>query len=461
MLAIRCQFLLGTYQAASPGRMTTPEWPPHPARMHAALVAAGWARGDGGSFPDDSLGALRWLESVGPPWIATPTRVGTRTTAQVFVPRNLTRAEVGDVRSRLRRGGDVGRQMGRVDRTFPTSVPGDEAVWFFWPTAEPSLDQAEALQALAEEVHYLGSSRSPVCCDMTDQAPDPTYRPMSGRGQEALRVATEGLTDELISSRGESAWVGHGGTVAYAPPGPAVQRAPRGPFGALIVLRRAAGFGLTVQHAGLLSRSLRRAVLAVAGDEAPAILHGHGRNPHAAFVALPNVGHPSSTGEILGLAVAVPRDVDEDERDSIVTATRTVKSLAIHEGVTPWQLEPAEDGPLRRTLDPATWVTASRHWTSATPVILDRHPKARRRESVADMVKESFAKALLPVPIDVRTARYPWLPGAVPAAMHAGHGLPTGLRVHIDVKFDHEVTGPLLVGRGRYFGIGLLRPSLT
>ena len=459
MLALRFQFLQGTYQAAAPGRMTTAEWPPHPARMHAALVAAGWARGDGGSFPDDALGALRWLESLGPPSIATPTRVGTRTTTQVFVPRNLTRAEVGDARSRLRRGGDVGRQIGRVDRTFPTRVPGDEAVWFFWPTAEPSLDQRKALQALAEEVHYLGSSRSPVCCDVADEPPEPTYRPVPGRGQEALRVAIEGMTDELVASRGEAASVSHGHTVAYAPPTSDPLRASSGPFEALVVLRRAAGFGLTVQHAALLSRSLRRAVLAVAGDAAPAILHGHGRSPHAAFLALPNVGHPSSTGEILGVAVAVPRDADGEERDSIVSAARAVKSLAIHEGVTPWQLEPAEDGPARRTLDPATWVAASRRWTSATPVILDRHPKAQRRESVADMVKESFANALLPVPTDVRTARYPWLPGAVPAALHTGHGLPTGLRVHIDVEFDHEVAGPVLVGRGRYFGIGLLRPA--
>jgi CRISPR-associated protein Csb2 len=47
--------------------------------------------------------------------------------------------------------------------------------------------------------------------------------------------------------------------------------------------------------------------------------------------------------------------------------------------------------------------------------------------------------------------------GVPPAARFIARG--PGHRTHAILQFDERVRGPLLIGRGRYFGLGLLRPG--
>src|SRR5690606_29213655 len=138
-------------------------------------------------------------------------------------------------------------------------------------------------------VQYLGSSRSPVACSLADDPPDATHRPGAGGRTAALRAAARGMTDQVLEFREAGAPPGMGATVVYGDEVVEVEPAPAsGAFGSLIVLRRASGFPLGIQHTGLIAERFRAAVLSRAGDDAPAILHGHGRNPHVAYVALPN-----------------------------------------------------------------------------------------------------------------------------------------------------------------------------
>lgn len=459
MLAVRCQFLLGTYQAAAPGQTGHPEWPPHPARLHSALVAAGWALG-GRSFPDRARAALEWLENARPPALSVPARVGFRDLPDVYVPRNLTPRERSDVEGKMRRGEDPSRQLGRVSRRFPTSIPGDEAVYFVWE-ADPG-EHAGALADLAQEVAYLGSSRSPVCCVSIDDPRAPTLIPVTTDGTLALRVPTRGSTHSLLTNRYAYPPPATGGLVPYraaSEPEPIADHRS-GPFGDLVVLRLDRGFPLTLLHAQLVARALRRAVLAQAGDGAPAVLHGHGRNPHAAFLPLANVGHPSSTGQILGVAVAIPRDATEEERGAIVRATTAVKSLRVHGSLEPWGLSPAAGDGTLKTLRPDRWVGLSHRWQTVTPVILDRFPKRGQEDSDHAALREavliSVEHALLPRPRKLSVSRVPWTSGAVPAQAYDGD--PPGLRLHVDMEFKEPLRGPVLVGRGRYMGIGLFRP---
>ena len=458
MLAIRCQFLQGTYQAATPGRITEAEWPPHPARLHAALVAAGWSL-HRESFPQDVRTALLWLEQQPPPAIAIPPFVATRSAPSVYVPRNPTPREASSVRGHLRAGRMTAarRESGRVDRVFPASVLGDEPVWFVWRRAEPPGEVRVSLDRALAAVQYLGSSRSPVTCALGADPPDPGLVPVEGQGSTALRAPYAGLTDALIASRGADARRHLSATVAYGRPDEPAQSHTRGPFDTLVVLERKVGFGLSVEHAALLARALRAAALAQAGDKAPAILHGHGRNPHVAFLALPNVGHRHSTGEILGLAVAVPADASGEERAAIVAAVGRVRTLTIHEGVMPWELATFRGSPDRRTLDPVRWVGPARRWRTVTPIVLDRHAKGQ--EPIEDVARLSFANALLPKPVEIRLSSVPFLGGAVATGMHRGHGAPSGAMVHAEVAFAEPLRGPVLVGRGRYMGLGLFAPD--
>lgn len=459
MLAIRCGFLQGTYQAAAPGRLTDPEWPPHPARLHAALVASARAQG-GGEMPSAFLDALRWIEELPPPTMTVPERAGTRTPARVYVPRNLSPKEVSAVRGHLRRGKPdaARRDMGRVDRVFPARVPGDEPVWFVWPDASPEPALRAELDRVVGGVQYLGSSRSPVCCALDDDPPPPTHVPTADGGKEALRIAGRGMTELLADSDGDAGIAIPRHVVSYASPQPAVPAPTEGPFGRLLVLERRDGFALAILHTILLTKALRRALLSRAGDHAPPVLHGHGREPHVAFLALANVGHEHSTGEVRGLAVAIPRDASAEEEAAVVRATDSVTEVAIHRSIAPWKLQRRAHDRELRTLDPARWIGPAKHWRSVTPIILDRHPKRARGERTEGMVRECFRNALLPAPSTVRISRQPFLPGAVSAGMHTGHGTPRGLSLHVEVEFETPVRGPVLAGRGRYFGLGLLAP---
>lgn len=474
--ALRFQFLQSVYQAAPPGQITEPEWPPHPVRAHCALVAAGWAMSE-----DDSLSrvlaALRWLENAGSPTIAFPADAVRRSSPTVYVPRNPTRQEMSAARGSLRRSDlkAFQRQFGRVDRTFPTIVVGDEPVWLAWPHIEPHRELRNVIHALAGYVSYLGSSRSPVACAAVDSrdAPAPTLVPVDGTGTYVLRVAGPGLTDELVANR-----YGRGSVAGAAQPyrhawelGRHTEATAKpqlsGPFGRLVVLRRAEGFRLTLAHTSIVARALRNAVLANAGNGAPAILHGHGRNPHAAFLPLASVGNRYAGGEIRGFALAIPADATDEEEDAILAAVRRTERVAITREIVPWRVEhvpdpatvaePDPDTALH-TLEPGRWIGPSDNWATATPVVLDRHTRRGRRASAEDMVKLAFVNALLPEPASVEISKVPFLGGAVPVGVHAANGAPSGALWHVHVRFERPLRGPLIAGRGRYMGTGLFAP---
>lgn len=459
MLAIRCQFLNGTYQAATPGAVGEPEWPPHPARLHAALVAAGWALG-GDRFPDDAYQALTWLEQLPAPSLACRDDVSRRTAPSVYVPRNLTAAETRDVLSAMRAGRDPSRQSGRVSRRFPTSVPGDEPVWFIWDDADRT--HRAALVRLAREVQYLGSSRSPVCCDIDeDVTVAANLVPGSGSRASSLRIADPGFTDGLLSNRHVHPAPTLGALMPYRPalgPASAEESAARGPFADLVVRAFDQAFPYTIWQTAMVARAFREAVLAQAGDDAPAILHGHGRNPHAAFLPLANVGHAHASGQIVGAAVAIPGDATDAERAQIISAVNEVSELRNLGTGKPWRMRPGGERTLL-ALAPHRWAGPARKWQTVTPVILDAHPKNRSEEAFERALRQTFANAGLPHPPDrLDWSEIPWQPAAVPAPSYKGHGLPDGLRIHVEATFEQPLRGPLLVGRGRYFGVGLFAP---
>lgn len=460
-LAIRCQFLNGTYQAAAPGSIGEAEWPPHPARLHAALIAAGWAQG-ADAFPAEAHAALRWLESLPPPALAYPRDVRPRTAPDVFVPRNLTGEEVRDVVGAMRSRRDPSRQSGRVSRRFPTSIVGDEPAWFIWESDDSA--HRTALSGLAREVQYLGSSRSPVCCDVAEEPPSGIVlvpEPGDPVGT-ALRVATTGFTDELLAARGIYPPPTFGALQPYratSEPAPPELKLLAGPFGELAVRAFEPAFPLTILHAPLIARAFREAVLAHAGDDAPPVLHGHECNPHVAFLPLANVGHTHATGQVLGVAAAIPRSVTAQDRDAILHAVNRVERL---DNIVPgnsWRLHRGT-GRTVRTLAPERWLGPARRWQTVTPVILDRYPKRRQAEPVLEVLRETFTNAGAPMPSHLEWSRISWQAAAVPSPAYRGHGLPDGLRLHLDAIFAEPVRGPLLIGRGRYFGVGLFSPVL-
>jgi len=449
MLAIRCELLLGSYQAADPfGSAADPEWPPHPYRLHAALVGA--ACEAGGEAPSaDAVEALTWLERQGPPEIICAVAPERRTSATHWVPRNATR---GAEWSRYFKAGNA---VSRVGRQLPTAVPPSPRIVFAWPDA---VDAPPVLGALAEGVSWLGSSRSPIACGVDDSPPE--TGPFEGTfvasatGAYQVRLAAPGITDALLAGRFTHPRALSASVAGYALAEASVltEEIVDGPFAELLV-RRVLSAPQDAADTITITSALRAAVLANAGDDAPEALHGHGERLHVAYLALTDVAHVGARGALRGIALALPPDLTLDERDACLRAFSQVDPLLLGGGRRALRLDDEVEG--IRTLAPERWIGPATEWATVTPVVLDRYPK--RGRTVEDELLASIVNAGFPAPDEVFVAAGPGVAGA-PLADKLRGDLPAGLRVHACVRFAAPVRGPLLAGRGRFRGIGHFIP---
>ena len=192
--------------------------------------------------------------------------------------------------------------------------------------------------------------------------------------------------------------------------------------------------------------------------------------PHMALAPLPFVGAPHADGRIIGLALILPRELNPDEAgrglDSIVhdPATGLPRAHRLFNGQ--WlectvELDARESPPVN--LNPQTWTSCSRTWASVTPVVLNRHFDGKDRWArAAESVKDSCRHIGLPRPTEVLlhpVSRVEGVPHArdfprLTRKRDDGHQS----HAHAVMAFDEPVTGPVLVGAGRFRGYGLCRP---
>ena len=133
----------------------------------------------------------------------------------------------------------------------------------------------------------------------------------------------------------------------------------------------------------------------------------------------------------------------------------------------------------RASLDPRRYFRASRRWATLTPVLLDRHLKStsgadRQAETetlIADACERDFGvrpRQLANGRHDVVADKHSAVTGA-PSAYPSGRApdwtkwrLPAALAsrrlTHAVIAFDEPVAGPMLIGSGRFCGLGLCLP---
>ena len=338
--------------------------------------------------------------------------------------------------------------------------------------ADAPAGAVEVLDRMARRVPYLGRSSGVALVSASASTGAP---PVPGvafdpceltEAEVSLRVPYPGYLADLdaLFDTGQSAWqaarfLGYRVRVAAdeaaAPAAPSVYSD--------VVIFGFAGVRPDGRLAGRFTQALRSEVLRRAGDAAPPALHGHGADgrPHVAFLALPDAGSEHARGHLLGLAVAIP-DLPDSERRAAVAACLALRrpgediaelpvrdlgavELTYRPGlVRPWGLRPER------------WRRGKKRWVTATPMVLDRYPKDG--DIVAE-VRRACRTVGLPDPAVVTVGRDPLMPGAV--AMRPGD-LPAKLKGrlyrHVALTFDDAVAGPLLLGAGRYLGIGLFAP---
>ena len=192
--------------------------------------------------------------------------------------------------------------------------------------------------------------------------------------------------------------------------------------------------------------------------------------PHLALTPLPFVGSEHADGRIMGLALVLPTELDQQEAGHCLEpllrdpATGLPREHPLFDGQ--WfecaiELETRERPP--KNLDPATWTRVSRCWASVTPVVLNRHFDGKDKwERAAESVKDMCGHIGLPRPREVLLHPVSLVEG-VPHAREYPHlmrknGGGRRSHNHAVIVFDEPVRGPVLIGAGRFRGYGLCRP---
>jgi CRISPR-associated protein Csb2 len=384
----------------------------------------------------------------------------------------------------------------RQERTFPTIIPARPTFAFIWPDSQAT-EHFQALRRLCDRVTRLGHSSSLVRCRIAERAFEPSLVPQSN-GEYVLRVVGPGQLDRL-----EEAYTRHQAVDARVLPAKPQRYGRPSMHGAdvassvfsdeWIVLERSAGDRPLSSRSVDLAVALRRALLEIHGTtDLPSALSGHAvsgeptSQPHLAFVPLPWVGHPHADGSIQGLALVPPRSLAPNDRETLLRLLAKWESqrgdsndgYAIELG-TPSDLGRAlrvrfrrVDVPSKAALNVGRWCKPARRFVTATPIALDRHP-GRLRSNVARAahaaateagrsIADACARIGLPRPMTVSISLAPLLPGAQHIREFAPWppqpGKTRRARVHAEIVFAEPVRGPVIVGAGRHFGLGLCLP---
>ena len=460
MLAISVEFLHGTFRGdgtgtANTGRSLQEEWPPSPARLFAALVAADGTREEC-RVTDGS--ELEWLEGLAPPVIhahALPS-------VQPLLPRYVVEHKGSPSKSSHQEY--VGRSAALIRPGVRVTTP-DPQVVYLWNVAPPSELILDGLRRRAARVGYLGTSDSParlrVATEMPELATD-AFKP-DQQGDAVINVTKRG--DLQILDRLFDAWREHGASVGRAQ-FPALRhqqryRSPRSTDptdrGEVVAWLRL-GSPVSGRRVSALTALFKAAVLSqhqTIHGEPNQLLHGHGFGERgyeiARYLALPDVGYRWSRGLIRGLALWLPPGSDPTVRrraHDAALATRRLTGYGVDVRVTQ-----AGDEPRRiAATESQRWCRPSLRWATAFPAIHER-----RRALDLQEVAQWCRHAGLPEPVDFRSARSPLVPGGIDLAPVEVNrpGRPKLPYSHVEVRFAQPVPGPVVIGSGRQRGFGL------
>ena len=222
--------------------------------------------------------------------------------------------------------------------------------------------------------------------------------------------------------------------------------------------------------------------MAHAENPLPEILSGHNDSgavasaPHLAFVGLPFVGHQHAHGNVLGLAIVFPSGSPlEAPLAKAVQKFEDQGGRLDGDGVrlTLRRLRPAELVSAPQSIYPHRWNRAATTWRTVTPIALPRHPgnlsrgTAERREKswseAESIVRLACTHIGLPAPTSISLQLEPFFNGSrhIAAFPPFIQGNQRRMLLHAELLFPNPVHGPLIIGSGRFRGLGLCLPVNT
>ena len=257
-----------------------------------------------------------------------------------------------------------------------------------------------------------------------------------------------------------------------------------------LVLEVIGGEAPSIRAAAPICRLLRQTLMSGyrksgRASAIPEIVSGHShdgqptRNPHLAIVPMAFVGSPYADGRVFGFALIPPRGEPLGRIDGFRAAWEQIAHYHKEEQQRVLTLQGLPlRGPLRltpvgedskRSLLPDAYLKASSRWASVTPIVLDRHLKQKNDAEIRELVASACENAGLPRPNPerIRVSKHSAVEGTPPARPLVGEPswarwrLPPPLKTrwltHATIDFEQPVKGPVLLGAGRFTGLGLCR----
>lgn len=410
----------------------------------------------------------------------------------------------------LRALGVIPAPRPRNERNFPAACPHDPVMLLCWPNATPDETTLAALQALAHDTSYIGHSASLTRCHFlldptTDmrQAKTPRFGIYEGRFRE-LRSAY----GRFVQSGRKKDRPQKGALLRSAPEqSPARERSNLFADGRdWLILEHVDGNMPDIRACAIVARTMRDALLSGYrqighGGNIPEVVSGHTRDgspsqkPHLAIVPLAFAGFPYADGHVMGFALVPPADAailarpgagDNAEAKTFRNVLRkltTIDSagrrvLAVRSSIgTPREKAFAVDlsvtfePPGQASLDPARYTKRARVFATVTPIVFDRHLKQKgeaRLQEIAGQIAAACRNIGLPEPEEILVDKHSAIEGA-PSAYPSGKApswlnwrLPPALAsrqlTHAVICFAEPVDGPVILGAGRFVGLGLCLP---
>ena len=466
MFTVSVELLHGVFRGdadgvANTGHQAKGEWPPSPARLFAAFVAAD---GTGAACRVTDGSELEWLERLQPPSIyADP-----QPTHTPILPRYVVEHRNSGIRNQHQ---EYPARKGT--RVWPgvRVCPRTPMIYYTWDAPLPSPNIFSALQQRAARIGYLGTADSPARVQVLSDDSLPTLEgqkfAMHPDGQTLVNVPQTG--DLATWDRMHEQWIERGASLSrtqfhalkHQVPyrNPATER-PLTDRGQVVVWLRVEP-AVSGRRVADMTELFKKALLAkyqFIYGEPPAALHGHGVNGKghdalARYLALPDVGFKWSRGLIHGLALWMPPGsalLDRRRARDAAFSIRNLTGRGINVSVV---CQDSEIHP--RATHPSRWEQESRVWATAVPAIHERW----RSLSLTNLAVWC-AHAGLPEPVDYRSARTPLVPGGIDLAPSEVHrpGRPVRPYSHFEIRFEEPIPGPVVFGAGRQRGFGLCIP---
>jgi CRISPR-associated protein Csb2 len=485
------------------------DWPPSPARLFQALVAGA---GLGGPLGDAEKKALEWLEKQEAPLMAAPPAWRHRRGVLFYMPNNDSDSIGGDPlrMSKIRTATKVFRPY-----CFDAGVP----FVYAWPLAGDAGDRddcARAICSLAERLYQLGRGIDMAWAwgevlddrqldDLLAKHPGRVFRFSAGRSTTTLTCPCAGSLESI-----ERRYRAYGERFRYMKDGKVVKvvfrQPPRPrfrpvsydspPLRQLYELRGStaeAAFApwplpsVSALVVRLRDGAVERLKRAIQGRSAEIERVLVGRKPDGAndgppedrvrIIPLPSVGHVHADREIRRVLVEVPPtcplraadmhwafsgldlvDVETGEIQAVLTRT-DVEGFLRHYGL-------EDDGRHRvwRTVTPAALPeSAKRRRIEPTRVAAEAKDGAERAaeqaRAAAAVVQALRHADVRTHPEMVRVQREPFeAKGDRVETFAAGTRFAKERLWHVEIIFNAPIAGPLVIGDGRFLGLGVMAP---